>query len=72
MSGTSLDGVDGDLDPVGRAGAAHHAGAEATVLEGELEHGIVKVADLLERQPWDGEIPTYDVVTRSSTAAGGG
>lgn len=29
---------------------------------GEIERGIVKVADMLERQPWDGEIPTYDVV----------
>jgi hypothetical protein len=30
---------------------------------GELERGIVTVADMLERQPWDGDIPTYDVVT---------
>ena len=29
---------------------------------GEIERGIVKVADMLERQPWAGEIPTYDVV----------
>ncbi len=29
---------------------------------GELERGMVHVADMLDRQPWAGEIPTYDVV----------
>ncbi|CAN5474098.1 DUF3556 domain-containing protein [soil metagenome] len=33
---------------------------------GELERGFVKVADLLERQPWDGDLPTYGVVTTAS------
>ncbi|WP_323792341.1 DUF3556 domain-containing protein [Nocardioides sp.] len=38
---------------------------------GEIERGVVKVADMLERQPWAGEIPTYDVVVTpaSSTPA---
>ncbi|MBU1802644.1 MAG: DUF3556 domain-containing protein [Actinobacteria bacterium] len=33
---------------------------------GEIERGVVKVADMLERQPWDGEIPTYDVVVSAA------
>ena len=30
---------------------------------GELERGVVLVSDMLERQPWAGEIPVHDVVT---------
>ena len=33
---------------------------------GEIERGVVKVADMLERQPWDGESPTYDVVVSAA------
>ncbi len=34
---------------------------------GEVERGVVKVADMLERQPWAGEIPTYDVVVSQTS-----
>ncbi len=36
---------------------------------GEIERGVVKVADMLERQPWAGEIPTYEVVSASPRLA---
>jgi hypothetical protein len=36
---------------------------------GQMERGVVKVADMLERQPWDGEIPTYDVVSAATRPA---
>ncbi|GEP39315.1 hypothetical protein NPS01_29780 [Nocardioides psychrotolerans] len=33
---------------------------------GELERGVVHVSDMLERQPWAGEIPVHDVVTAAA------